>query len=777
MNSDGDIGKNGFKCGVFDIEPSRNLFIHNGKTYSLEPRIMDVLCVLAERPGEVLTRDDLIDRIWKVEFGADESLTRAISLLRKTFKKAGATDVYIETFPKRGYRLAQPVVQFSNQPAKPTIEKRERPVIEPTESNQAPENLKNNAEPSESDPLPVHQDRTPVIAQETLKTPKRKFTSILLPVVLVLGAFVAVFFLTDKPDMEKTAQNRDRSIAVLPFEDYSPAKDQAYFADGIAEELLNVLARIDGLRVASRTSSFSYRSETKNAGNIGSDLDVGHILEGSVRKIGGTVRISAQLIDTQSDEHIWSNTYDRELTTENIFAVQDDISRAIASELKVRMDISQTSDGPPTSSTDAYEAYLRGKALYAPRTKEAIEASIKELKRAVSLDPGFADAHATLARVYMMASEYGAMEYNKAYSQASIHLETAIDLAPNSSESLTAKAQVLFQQRQFLIAFEYFNVATVSNPYDPEAWRGKGLSLRELGQLDEAKSALEHAQQISPMSSIIHLNLSNIEMYREDIEAAIENVENAMLLDSNNIAAREQLSLLTLSKGDYAGAHKLFLENISKFPRITNHLQRLYYLIGRPDLETTSMDWYNKAYLAFNAGDGEKATKLALDPNNPGPFAQTVEVLYNAGKLDEAYAVVKQDKVQMEIFSKPTPIGAFNENIAILYYKVLSAKADPASVILYDKLATRFDKKKPSDFRLPSSVQTGASWQLVNNNHDELLEWLDAMNERGQLWRQFEFDPLYDTLADTTAFEARWEVMEETASIYSAEIDKQLSAP
>jgi len=324
-----------------------------------------------------------------------------------------------------------------------------------------------------------------------------------------------------------------------------------------------------------------------------------------------------------------------------------------------------------------------------------------------------------------------------------------------------------------LIAFEYFNVATVSDPLDPVAWRGKGLSLRELGQLDDAKTAFEQALQINPLSSTTHLNLSNIEMYREDLDAAISNVENALVLDANNVAAHEQLSLLTLSKADYAEAHRLFKQNIAKFPRISNHLQRLYYLIGRPDLETSTIDWYNRSYLAFNAGDSAKAVQLALDPKNSGPYAQKAEVLYNAGNLNDAYATVKKDKVQMEIFSRPTPIGAYNEEIAILYYKILSAKSDPASVILYDKLSSRFEGKGPSDFRLPSSLQSGAAWQLVNNNSSAMSVWLAKMNENGQLWRHIEFDPLFDSLRETKEFEQHWEKMEENAARYSDAIDAQ----
>lgn len=141
------------------------------------------------------------------------------------------------------------------------------------------------------------------------------------------------------PSLAQSNKIDGQSIAVLPFEDFSPDKDQAYFADGIAEELLNVLAQVDGLRVASRTSAFTFKARESSISEIATALNVGHILEGSVRKSGETLRITAQLIDTNTDEHLWSETYDRPLTAENIFEIQDEISQAIVLELNGRLDL------------------------------------------------------------------------------------------------------------------------------------------------------------------------------------------------------------------------------------------------------------------------------------------------------------------------------------------------------------------------------------------------------------------------------------------------------
>ena len=768
MNSNAEIDKNSFKLDGFLVEPTRNLFTSQDETYSLEPRIMDVLCVLAERPGDVRSRDELIERIWKVEFGADESLTRAVSVIRKTFRKAGGTKNYIETIPKRGYRLTQQVIRFNETPPEPVYLDRETPELEaPTTI----ERTESHSSETVSEPITISESETPVAISPKI----RKRSPLIFIGIAALLLLSAIGFWPRGSDNQSQVV-ADRSLAVLPFDDYSPGKDQAYFADGIAEELLTVLSQLDGLRVASRTSSFTYRSKDAQTGEIGKALDVDHILEGSVRKSGGNVRVTAQLIDTRNDKHVWSQTYDRTLTAENIFAIQDNISRAIASELKIQMQLPTKQAGPPTESTEAYEAYLRAKSLYASRTKGGISASIKELQRAIDLDPNFAAAHATLARVYMMAQEFGQLSDSDAYALAGVHLDKALQLAPHSSESLTAKARVLFQQSQYPVALEYFNVATVANPLDADAWRGKGLSLRELGRMPEAMEALERAKQIEPLSSMIYMSISNLEMYNEDLDEAIENVETALQLDPENVAAREQLAALTLLAGDYAGAHRLYKNNEKKYPRITNHLQRLYYWIGRPDLEAVSMDWYNKAYLAFNAGDAEEAVNIALNQKT-GPIPNAVEILYNAGRMEAAYKVLRANSEQLDMYLGSTPISAFSEESAVLYCHVLLAQKDPRAYLVYEKLEARFDGKSPDDFKLPSSLWSGASWQLLNNDPKSALKWLEAMNDTGQLWRHIEFDPLFDSMKEMPEFEVLWEQMEENAARYSDAIDQQFKNP
>ncbi|MCH7829492.1 MAG: hypothetical protein IIB75_02890 [Proteobacteria bacterium] len=257
-------------------------------------------------------------------------------------------------------------------------------------------------------------DRSQSIAHVT----GRKLDYIIIAVlILALGYFAFDKFVLDPSRDSELVQATtealtehgksetvDKSIAVLAFADLSPEGDQEYFSDGISEELLNVLSKIPGLRVAARTSSFQFKGENRDAIDIGEQLNVALILEGSVRKAGLQIRITAQLIDASNGFHLWSETYDRELA--NIFAVQDEISAAIVNALKEHLGL-QVAAAPrviATANTEAHEAYLRGRYLVVQRNRANIAGAVREFEKAITLDPEYALAHAELAMAVLLLS-------------------------------------------------------------------------------------------------------------------------------------------------------------------------------------------------------------------------------------------------------------------------------------------------------------------------------------------------------------------------------------
>lgn len=368
-----DIRKTTYRIGAFRVEPTRNLLKKDGQSYPLEPRIMDVLCELASYPGEVISRFHLIQRIWKVDFGADESLTRAISILRKTFRKDGATEKYIETISKNGYRLIAPVSDWIedgtrnvpqhrvNEPAPQT------PTMQPVRPTQPTSRPAVQAPQIQSAPSVIPTPQVPLLAKQ-----KTKILQAAIGVVCGLAVLGFVIFgaatpegtstdsdfpdsdLTDTLDTIAIAEADrlgpssetgrivapisayGRSVAVLSFADMSLASDQEYFSDGMAEELLTQLSDIPGLRIVGRQASFSYKDTQQDFRTMGRDLQVSHIIDGAVRTQGELVRISAQLINTQNQEQIWSGSYDGVLS--DGFALQDRISRDIVAELTLVLD-------------------------------------------------------------------------------------------------------------------------------------------------------------------------------------------------------------------------------------------------------------------------------------------------------------------------------------------------------------------------------------------------------------------------------------------------------
>ena len=291
------------------------------------------------------------------------------------------------------------------------------------------------------------------------------------------------------------AEIADKSIAVLPFVNMSSDPEQEYFSDGISEELLNVLSKIPGLQVSARTSSFQFKGENLDIVDIGQQLNAGLVLEGSVRKAGLKVRITAQLVDARSGFHLWSETYDREL--ENIFAVQDEISAAIVMALKEHLGL-QVEAAPgviAAANTEAHEAYLRGLYLVAQGTRSGMENAVHEFERALSHDPNYAIAHAGLA-----IATLGPVAHAEARARAALHVERAMALDPTLAEAHAATGRLLWYQLKLEDALTSFKHAVQINPnfVIVYVWMGNLLNL-DLGRYDEAFPMRETAMRLDPL--------------------------------------------------------------------------------------------------------------------------------------------------------------------------------------------------------------------------------------------------------------------------------------
>jgi TolB-like protein len=328
---------------------------------------------------------------------------------------------------------------------------------------------------------------------------------ILLVIAIGLVGVQQILLPKSRSDVQPTVANGEKSIAVLPFLDLSQEGDQEYFADGIAEELLNVLAKVDGLKVASRTASFQYRNQDQNIKQIGKELRVNTLLEGSVRTSGNLVRITAQLTDVNDGYNLWSETYDRELN--DIFVLQDEITSAIVKALRITLSHrsdSETVSLTATENVEAYKLYLRGRHLWRRRQADSIHRSIELFKEAVGLDPTFARAWSNLAAAYWILPGYDTSVDVDTYSLlAESAAEQALMLDSTLAESHAVIAQIKNSNFQWIDAEAAYRAAIEADPTDSTTHHWYALFLMETGRLNKALQQAEKAYELDPLNAAV----------------------------------------------------------------------------------------------------------------------------------------------------------------------------------------------------------------------------------------------------------------------------------
>ena len=328
----------------------------------------------------------------------------------------------------------------------------------------------------------------------------------------------------DNTLLQEQALPSDPSIAVLPFTDMSPDQDQGYFSDGISEELLNLLVRVDGLKVASRTSSFTYKGSNQNLAEIASELKVDHVLEGSVRKADNRIRITAQLIDAKTDRHLWSESFDRELV--DIFAIQDEIANAIvaalSAELGILQDTPAISVDTVTKNLDAYELYLKARGLFLAR--QQLEESIALYERAVELDPDFARAWEGLAAVYAVVESWGfrGRDWDGLAIQAA---ERALELDPGLSTPWAVMGQVASNNGDYVSSMAKTDRAIQLDPANATNFLWRGISYSTLGFQAESIADLKHCLEIDPAYANCKRHLALAYMIVNEDETALSLIE------------------------------------------------------------------------------------------------------------------------------------------------------------------------------------------------------------------------------------------------------------
>ena len=376
-----------------------------------------------------------------------------------------------------------------------------------------------------------------------------------LPLALAVGVVAALaivpvvawhFARADRAPAASTAP-AGPSVAVLPFVNMSAAKNDEYFSDGITEEVINALANVDGLRVVSRTSAFAYKNKNLSVRQIGEELAVATVLEGSVRREGSALRLTAQLINAADGYHLWSKTYDREL--KSVFAVEDELAHSIADALRPKL-LKQSPLAPQTTaSSEAHDLYLKGRHFWSKRTAEDLKEAMGLFEKAIALDPTYALAHAGLADCYLLLGEYTSSRPADILPKAKPYVYRALELASDLAEPHASLGLISIYDYDWATAEREFKRAIELRSGYATAHHWYAILLVTLGRFEEARVEAERALELDPASTIVNNMLGVVFYESRNYDKAIAAFRKTLELNPGFAPAREVLACAYASMG------------------------------------------------------------------------------------------------------------------------------------------------------------------------------------------------------------------------------------
>ncbi len=447
------------RFGVFDLNPQAGELRKTGHRISLRPQAARLLALLARRPGQILTREELKDEIWGKETFVDfeHGLNLCIRQIREALGDDADTPRYIETLPRRGYRFIAPV-EATDRPV---------PTVAPPPG------------------VPTHEHFA------------WRSATLIAGVTLIIGISVAIADPYEVREHLFGGLTRARTIAVLPLLNLSGDANQDYFADGITEALTTDLARMETVQVISRSSAMQYKVVKKPLPTIASELHADAIVEGSVQRVGNRVRVTAQLIRATTDKHLWADTYERDVS--DILVLQDEVASAIAAQIQSRL------GGPKpvilrkaqAVSPEAYETYLKANYYF---DQFDLQKSIEYYDQAIKLDPDLAPAYAHMANAYFFLGFFGAMPPQQAWGkvkEAGLLAVAKDDLLPEGHGALALAK--LHYDWDFAGAEREFRRALELNPNDADIRHSYAHYLMAMGRMDESAAESRRAVELDPV--------------------------------------------------------------------------------------------------------------------------------------------------------------------------------------------------------------------------------------------------------------------------------------
>ncbi len=485
-----------YRFGRFRLDPHGRVLFRGDRAVRLPPKAADTLLLLVQNAGNVVEKQDLLKRVWQGTFVEEGSLTRTISLLRKALQDAAHGQQFISTIAKRGYCFAAPVIEIPGEPARSAAER--------------------------------------------------------------------------------------LMIVVLPFENLSGSRKHDYFSEGLTEEMITRLARLnpERLGVIARTSAMQYRSTEKSVRQIGRELGVSHLLEGSVRRAGHRVRIAVQLIQVSDASHLWAESYQRNLG--DLLTLQFEVAEAVAKEIQIKLapQAQERLAGAGTLNPQAYEAYLKGRYLLNRRTLEALQKSVQYFKKSIEYDPHYAVAFAGLADSYLTHHDMGYLPPREATTKAKAAARKALAMDGTLAEAHTSLGHAHFHEFNWLPADREFKRAIELDPNYANAHYYYANYLISMGQRNEAVREARWAHTLDPVSLPAGTNLAAILYFAGHYTEAVEQSLRVLEMDSGFGRAYEDLGRAYEQQGMCAQAIAAFEKAVEYSGRNSRDLASLAHALA-----------------------------------------------------------------------------------------------------------------------------------------------------------------------------------------------------
>ena len=657
---------NFYEFGAFQLDPVKRLLRRlDGTPVPLTPRVFDTLLYMVEHHDSVMDKERIMEAVWPDSIVEENNLAQAIWKLRQVFGETPGSHSYIVTVPGRGYRFVA------------EVNKRNGNIVSrgPADSTTTPTSIQG---PTEADPT-ADRDRLLRKARHGTSPSNWRIFGAAIAAIIVVG-LAALFFVRYRslpasvraPSspapadavLSVPARIAEKSIAVLPFENRSDEKENAYFADGIEDEILTRLSNIADLKVISRTSTRQYQSKPANLREIAKQLGVANILEGSVQKVADQVRVNVQLVNAQTDSHLWANTYDRKLT--DIFGVESEIAKGIAESLQAKLTSheEQALAVKPTNNPEAYDAYLRGLSFdarfhFSIGDRDLGLKAVGFYERAVQLDPKFALAWARLSRAH-------AVLYFRLYDTTAARrdatknaLENAQKLQPNSAETQLALGYYQFRVlRDYGLAKTTFKELSKMLPGRSEVPYALGLVTQREGDWDESVARFEQALTLDPRNAEILIDAArNYAMLRQ-FPAALKLYDRALDIIPNHPYLTETKARIYQAQGNLKEAAKMLVEVNAQTPSASALVTKITQLrLERNYTEAVRLLQARQAQFHFASEIEKRLNQLLL------AWCQ-----HDAGDAASAKVTAEQARNTLEpLYKDQQDNSVLAENLALLY--------------------------------------------------------------------------------------------------------------